>query len=140
MALLTFTGNLTQNAELRTHEGRNYVLLRVAENIRKRNEKGEIERDINGHPINMATYFHSVFVNKGDIAFQVQNLKSGDPIKVSGIAKLKIIKDEEGYDQYVVERIVARYVDTDPFNRSEADNDDSQIAVEEEKEIIPFNA
>ena len=77
MPMIIFTGNLTQDAERRNHEGRDYVLLRVAENIRKRNKQGEIERDAAGRPINAATHYYSVFVNKSGIAFQVQKLKAG---------------------------------------------------------------
>lgn len=116
MAIITFTGNLTKDAVLHTYEGRKYILLQVAENIRKKNDKGEYEKDAEGHFISVATYYHSVFVNNGNLAFQVQDLKKGDPIRISGIAQLKIIKDSNNYDQYSLDSIVARWVDTNPFN------------------------
>ncbi len=117
MTFMIVTGNLTQDAQIKSIEGRNYVLLRVAENIYSRDEKGEFIRDENNHKVASSTYFHSVFVNNGNVAFLAQNLKSGDPVKVSGIVKLGIQKDENGYDQYVLNHIVARYIDTNPFDK-----------------------
>lgn len=124
MTTIITIGNLTKDAEVKTtRDGRRYVLLQVAENIRKRDDKGEYIKDANGHFQNEKSFYWSVFVNDGNNALTVSELKAGKAIKVVGRAKINIEKDADGYDKYVVDRIVAKYIDIDPFKQlADTDN------------------
>lgn len=132
MATIIVTGNLTKDAETKTNNSGKYVLLQVAENIAKRDEKGEVMKDKNGHTVNAQTFFHSVFVNKKSVAFDVQNLKSGHAIKVFATPRFKIEKDANGYDRYILESLNAHYVDINPFAKlEESDEMATERALEE---------
>ena len=117
MATMIITGNLTKDAETKTSDTGKYVLLQVAENIAKRDEKGDIMKDENGHTIAAKTFFYSVFVNKKDVAFDAQNLKKGHAVKVFATPRIEVEKDANGYDRYILESLNAYGIDTDPFSK-----------------------
>lgn len=126
MTTVIIIGNLTKDAEVKeTKEGRKYVLLQLAENIRKRDDKGEFIKDDNGHYENAATYYHSIFVNRGEAVLQAMDLKTGEPIKVIGTAKFKVIQDDNEYEHYILDRVVGNYIDKNPFAKSESSVDES---------------
>ena len=119
MPILTFTGNLTQPPALKTtKEGRKYYLLQIAENIRKRNNNGDYIKDTQGHYVNLATYFYSVFIYDHALCFDVQHLTKGDAVYVKGIAHMNVTKNDQGYDTMIVDRITATFIDTNPFDLS----------------------
>jgi Single-stranded DNA-binding protein len=133
MSTIIITGNLTKDADVRTTEkGRKYLLLQLAENIRKRDDKGEFVKDQNGHYENAQTFYHSVFINNSEAVLQGMELKSGTPIKVAGTARFKIQKGANGYDEYVLDRIIGNYIDTDPFGKM----DDAALASDREMEDV----
>ena len=119
MTTLITIGNLTKDAKtMKSSNGKDYVLLNIAENIFKRDENGKIVKDENGNSITLQTMYYSVFVNEhSGIALSASNLKKGNAIKVIGKANIDIQKDENGFDQIIVESISAFSIDTDPFNK-----------------------
>lgn len=136
MTTLITIGNLTKDAEVKTtSDGRNYVLLQLAENIYKRDDNGKIVKNAEGHYETLQTMFYSVFVNDKGGALTASKLAKGQTIKVIGRAKIIVEKDANGYDKYVIDRITASYIDTDPFNNlSEAE----ELASDEEVSDIPL--
>lgn len=135
MTTLIITGNLTKDAEVKTDKnGRNYVLLNIAENYYKRDNKGKVIKDAKGHYETLETFFHSVFVYEDGGALTASKLKKGQAIKVFCSAKLMILKDENDYDQNAIERLKAYHIDTDPFKKSSETDD---IASDETSNDIP---
>jgi len=134
MATISFIGNLTKDAERKTtDDGRKYLLLQVAENIRKKDDNGNYVKDDNGHYVSSQTHFYSVFVNDGQAVMQAIDLKKGDPVKVFGIAKFAVEKDSENYDKYVLNSVSALNIDSNPFGQNE-----EELASDAELENIPF--
>ena len=79
--------------------------------------------------------YYSVFVNESTGALSASSLKKGHAIKVIGTAKIRIEKDIDGYNMYIIDRISASFIDTDPFKLlSETDN----IASDEDVTDIPL--
>jgi len=117
MSIISLTGNLTEDASTKiTEEGVPYILLRVAENINKK-ENGEYVKDEEGNYITLSTTFHSIFVFEGGLCFQSQHLKQGAPIYLKGIASFKTIKDVDGFDVNQLANIKAVYLNTKPFEK-----------------------
>ncbi len=136
MTTTIIIGNLTKDAEVKTAQnGRKYVLLQLAENIRKRDEKGNFVKDANGHYENAQSFYWSVFVNDGNSALTASELKAGKAIKVIGRAKINIEKNADGYNKYVIDRIVATSIDTDPFKEL---SDPEELASDEDLNDIPL--
>ena len=136
MTTLITIGNLTKDAEVKaTKDGRNYVLLQIAENIYKRDENGKVVKDAEGKYETLQTIYYSVFVNDKTGALSASKLEKGQAIKVIGKAKINIVKDANGYDQYLIDRITAYSIDTDPFKKL-AETDD--LASDEEMDNIPL--
>ena len=95
-------GNLTKDAEQKTTDGRNYIILRLAENDYERDNNGKIIKDENGHYKVKQTRFHSVFVNEKAGALTASALKKGNPVKIIGKPKFEIVKGTDGFDQNVI--------------------------------------
>lgn len=136
MTTLITIGNLTKDAEVKaTKDGRNYVLLQLAENIYKRDENGKIVKDAEGKYETLQTMYYSVFVNDRTGALSASKLEKGQAIKVIGKAKIDVEKDKNGFDQYIINRITAYSIDTDPFKKlSETDT----LVSDEEMDDIPL--
>ena len=128
MTILITTGNLTKDAEVKTaNDGKKYVLFQIAENVYKRDTNGKILKDAEGKYISSQTMFYSVFVNDKTGALTASALIKGQAVKMIGKARIKLEKDSNGYDQYIINGISALNIDTDPFNKlSETDNMASQ--------------
>ena len=136
MTTISFIGNLTKDVERKiTKDGRKYLLLQVAENIRKKDDNGNFIKDEAGHYVSSKTIFHSVFVNDGKAVMQAIDLKKGNPVKVFGVAKFSVEKDSDGYDRYVLGSTSALSIDANPFGQN-----DEELASDAELEDIPFDA
>lgn len=136
MTTIITIGNLTKDAEVKTTtDGRSYVLLQLAENIYQRDDNGKIIKNAEGHYQTLQTMYYSVFVNDKTGALTASKLKKGAAVKVVGRAKIKIQKDANGYDQYLIDRISATYIDTDPFKKLPEAN---EMATDEEVADIPL--
>lgn len=138
MATYITIGNLTKDAEQHaTEDGRNYVVLRIAENDYERDRKGQIIKDENGRYKTKQTRYHSVFVSEKAGALSASKLGKGDPVKVIGKPKFNIVKDSDNFDQNIFTSISAYKIDTEIFkNKSE----EEVIASEEEVEDTPLSA
>ena len=109
-----------------------YIWQRTSASEMKR---GNLIKDANGHYENAQSFYWSVFVNDNGFALTAAELKAGQAIKVIGRGKINIEKDADGYDKYVLNRIVATYIDTDPFKQlSEAE----EMVSDEELDDIPL--
>ena len=136
MTTLITIGNLTKDAEVKsTKDGRSYVLLQLAENIYKRDENGKIIKNAEGQYETLQTMFYSVFVNDKTGALTASKLKKGQAIKVIGKARIDIEKDENNFDKYVIDRITAYSIDTDPFKKL---SDGAELASSQEVDDIPL--
>lgn len=136
MTTLIITGNLTKDAEVKTTEnGRNYVLLQLAENVYQRDTEGKIIKNEEGHYETLQTMYYSIFVNENGGALTASNLQKGQAIKVIGKAKINIVKDKNGYDQNIIDRVTAYSIDTDPFKKLE---ESAEMATEEDVNDIPL--
>lgn len=121
MATITFIGNLTKDAEVKiSNNGYEYVLLQIAENIRKKDADGNYITDKNGQYVNSQTLFYSVFVNQKNLVSEVQDLKKGHATKITGFCKFQIEKDSNNFDQYILDSISATAIDTTPFASANA--------------------
>ena len=119
MSIISLTGNLTEDAVTKTTEsGTPYILLRLVENIYKK-EQGKYVKDEQDHYITLATHYHSVFVFEGGLCFQAQHLKKGNPLYVKALPNFKVIKDEDGFDINVLASMKAVYLDTNPFEKKD---------------------
>lgn len=117
MTTLITIGNLTRDAEVkRTKDGRNYVLLQIADNVYKKDEKGNKIKNAEGHFETLETRYFSVFVHEKAGALTVSSLQKGHAVKVIGNPKIVIVKDSDGYEKNVIDSISAYSVDADPFN------------------------
>jgi single-stranded DNA-binding protein len=122
MATYITIGNLTKDAEQKTtSDGREYVILRIADNDYKRNQDGKIEKDQNGHYITTQDRYLTVFVNEKAGALSASKLKKGHPIKIIGKPSFEVEKNAEGYDQYVLKSISAYKLDLEPFKNKSQD-------------------
>lgn len=119
MTTFITTGNLTKDAEVKTSEdGRSYVLLSLAENIFKRDEKGKVLKNAEGHYETQQTMFYSIFVSEKGGALSASSLTKGQAIKVFATPKIKIEKDARGYDRYVIDSLRAFKIDTNPYQNA----------------------
>jgi len=122
-------GNLTKDAEQKTtSDGREYIILRVADNDYKRDQSGKIERDQNGHYVTNQNRYLTVFVSEKAGALSASKLKKGAPVKVIGKPSFEVQKDAEGYDQYILKSISAYKLDTEPFK----DKPEDEVIASEE--------
>lgn len=123
MTTLITIGNLTKNADVKTtKDGRKYVLLQIADNIYKKDEKGIKIKNAEGHFETLQTRYFSVFVHEKAGALSVASLEKGHAVKVIGNPKIVIVKDSDGYEKNVIDSITAYSIDVDPFNNlSETD-------------------
>ena len=86
MTTMIVTGRLTKDAATHTDKmGNEYILLALAENIRKRNDNGEFFKNEKGHWECYPPRFHSVFV-RGKLTEMVTYLPKGQLITVEANA------------------------------------------------------
>ena len=129
MTTLITIGNLTRDAEVKaTKDGRKYVLLQIADNVYKKDDKGDKIKNAAGHFETLQTRFFSVFVHEKAGALAVSSLQKGHAVKVIGNPKIVIVKDSDGFEKNVIDSITAYSIDSDPFNKL---SETSEIATNE---------
>ena len=114
MALITITGRLVRDAVFKMGDLENpYVLLHLAEPVP--HKQASLLTDKANASFEPQPFVYSIFINDPKLMMITMDLKTGEPLQITGRAILTTHTYEGGYDRIVLKNIQATELAFAPF-------------------------